>query len=284
MKAFNKLRKLITNSVEVINAQKAAAEKTKLGTLRAGSSGAITKEGAHYYSGCGRLAQARFLGFERSPTASLLTMFEGGLALENYIEKGLIASGSTFKKEEPVIGKVGRAIVSGRPDFDILIEGEWVGVEVKSMASPFSAIKQVKNGFPLVKHLVQACTYLLLLKRDKWIVAVGNIFFANERGFKVDPDVRYYEVVREDDNFIVENEKGVKANLPFTAKDIERYYSQLTKTTKAHKLMERPTEAELNMSTYSRCKYCPMSGACNEIENGQIDFEQWMQKVPTSKE
>lgn len=284
MKTILALQDLFTKSVGVINDQKAAEESKKLGTCRAGSSGAITKDGAHYYSQCGRLAQARLLGFERAPDAKLLTMFEGGLALENYIEKALTAAGATFKKEEPVKGKIGKVTVSGRPDFDIAIDGEFVGMEVKSMASPFSAIKQVKNGFPLVKHLVQACTYMLLLKRDKWLVAVGNIFFANERGFKVNPGVRLYLVRQDECGFEVENEKGEVVELPFTSKDIVRYYAQLGKATKDKVLMARPTEKELNMDTYSRCKYCPLSSACNEYEAGQLDFDAFMAKVPTIKE
>lgn len=279
MKIISALQKMFEDGTVARNAESSEKEKLKLGTARAGSSGAITEDGKHLYTQCGRLAQARMLGYERAPSQSLLAMFEGGLSLENFIEKNLLAIGAEFKKEEPVKGNIGGIPVSGRPDFDILIDGEYIGMEVKSMASPFSAIKQVKNRFPLVKHLVQACTYLMLLDRDKWIVAVGNIFFANERGFKVDPGLRLYMVRVQNSGFIVQNEHEEEMPLPFSRTDIERYYSVLTSASNNRTLMERPTELELNMDSYDRCKYCPMSSACNEIEAGQIGFEQWLKRV-----
>lgn len=286
MKLIRAARNLEEVGTKAINASKAVLELAKLGTARAGSGGAITEDEKHYYTGCGRLAQARLLGFERPPSTSLLAMFEGGLALENFLEKIYLAAGLEFKKEQPISGQIGRTVISGRPDFDLNIDGRWVGVEVKSMASPFSAIKQAKNGYPLIKHLVQACTYMLLSEREEWLVAVGNIFFANERGFRVNPGVRYYEVhkVQSGGGFTVTNEQDKTAPLPFTARDIERYYNRLIRFTGEEKLMARPSEFELKSDTYSRCKYCAMASACNEIENGQIDFTQWMKKVPEAKE
>lgn len=291
MKGFSKaaaIRDRIESATALINEEKAAQEKLKLGMCRAGSTGAVSKDGKNYYADCGRKAQARYLGFERSPTSSLLTMFEGGLALENRIEKALAATDTgaepSFSKEQSVQGKVGLTKVSGRPDFDIVVEKELVGLEVKSMASPFSAIKQVKNAYPLIKHLVQACTYMILLERDCWVVVVGNVFFARERAFSVNPELRYYQVNRNGNEFSVCNEKGQEVKLEFGVEDIERYYAMLVSETNAKRLMPRPTENEINVDSYDRCKYCPMSSACNEIENGQIDFDEWMRRVPLQVE
>lgn len=49
-------------------------------------------------------------------------------------------------------------------------------------------------------------------------------------------------------------------------------------------LMQRPDEKELNVDTYDRCKYCKMSNSCNEADTGQLSFEDWLKRVPITKE
>src|SRR5271166_6283740 len=144
----------MTSAHEKINEEEAAKESKKINTFRVGSSGAIMGTGDALYTQCGRLAQARYLGFQASPTEEMRTMFNGGLTLEDFIEQRFRTLDLQYQKEVEVQGEIASGIVvSGRPDFDVLVKNEdeiyeAIGIEIKSLASPFSVIKFDKNGFP----------------------------------------------------------------------------------------------------------------------------------------
>lgn len=260
-------------------------EAGKLGILRGGSAGALVGDKA-YYSQCGRLAQARLLGKQIPPTQSMRMMFNGGYTLENAVEDIFKNADIEYVKENdrlvnhPEIGYIGM-----RPDFEIMTASNgWLGVEVKSLASPFSVIKQKKNGFPFMKHLVQSATYMTFLGRDKWIIVIGQSFNTNQNGKKIDSGLEWYSLSLVGMNFVVENELGKLQELPFDSSHILAYYKEVKAANKEQRLMIRPTEKELNVDTYDRCKYCPMQSACNEYDAKQIDFETWLSRVETSKE
>ncbi len=271
-------------SHEIINKEDESKEAKKVGVFRVGSSGAIVGDST-YATQCGRLAQARFLGRQSPPTEEMRVMFNGGLTFEDFIRIRFERGNYTFWAERQQEGEISPGIViSGRPDFEVELDGTVVGIEVKSLASPFSVIKQRKNKFPFMKHMIQAATYMTLTKRDIWLIAIGHSFHVNDRGFKIPPAVIWFELTYEDGKFVIENETGRKATLPFDKSHIIAYYREQQKATNEGRLMSRPTELELNVDTYNRCNYCPMKSACNEYDNGQIGFEQWLSRVVVSKE
>lgn len=280
-----KVKSLMKDAHVQINKDDAAGESVRTGTLRAGSTGAMLPSGEILAAQCGRLAQARFLGQQQAPTTEMRAMFNGGFALEDYLEKQFKASGIEYRRETPVQLELSKGIVvNGRPDFDIKVGDEWVGVEVKSLASPFSVIKQVKNGFPFMKHLLQAATYAMVLGRDKWLIAIGNSFYARDKGLSIEPGLRWYQLNRVGGEFSCVNEKGSDIKLPFSERDIVAYYEAIRSGVEFRQLVERPHEKELKVDTYNRCNYCHMSSQCNLYDAKQIDFETWISRVPLNKE
>ncbi len=272
------------DSHELINKADEAKEAKKVGVFRVGSSGAIVGNDI-YATQCGRLAQARYLGQQSPPTQEMRVMFNGGLTFEDFVKTRFEAGNYKFWAERQQEGEISPGIViSGRPDFEIELDGQIIGIEIKSLASPFSVIKQRKNRFPFMKHMIQAATYMTLTKRDVWLIAIGHSFHVNDRGFKVPPAMVWYELTYVDDKFVIENDEGKKATLPFDKSHIVAYYKEQQAATDERRLMGRPKELELNVDTYNRCKYCPMLSACNEYDNGQIGFEQWLSRVVVSKE
>jgi hypothetical protein len=286
---INKLKKVLKDGHEKINKRESEREESKIGFLRAGSSGAIVNSTA-LYTDCGRKAQARLLGYSPEPTEELRLMFNCGLTLENYIETRLQAAGIDYGKEEEItryFDDIG--YISGRPDFEVFLEEKGVrkliGIEVKSFVSPFSVIKQRKNDFPMMKHLIQAATYMMMTNRDEWYICIGHFFYVNQNGKKHNPALVWYELKKNGDGKLtVTNEKGRFRDLPFDFSNILSYYKEVRNKTDAKQLMDRPTEMELNVDTYNRCNYCPMKSACNEYEAGQLTFEQWLEKVKITKE
>lgn len=267
-----------------INEEDAAKEAKKINTFRVGSSGAIV-DGAVYSTQCGRLAQARYLGAQSPPTEEMRVMFNGGFTLEDYIAKRFTTLGLKFVAEKEHNVEVAPGItISGRPDFELTIDGEEVGVEIKSLASPFSVIKQRKNRFPFMKHMIQSATYMTMLNRDSWLIAIGHSFHVRDGGRQHPPAVVWYEMKYDGSKFRVINEKDEKAFLPFDKSHIIAYYKEQQDANNEKRLMARPKEEELNVDTYNRCNYCPMKSACNEYDNGMIDFESWLGRVLVSKE
>lgn len=284
MTLISKFKQMMKDVHELINKEEEAKEALKLNTFRVGSSGALV-EGEVYATQCGRLAQARFLGHQSPPTQEMRVMFNGGLTLEDHLTARFKTLNLNFYQERQQEGEIAPGIVvSGRPDFEVEMEGELVGIEVKSLASPFSVIKQRKNRFPYMKHLIQSATYMTLTKRDKWLIAIGHTFHVNDRGFKVPPSIIWFELKYLNDKFVITNEKNENAVLPFDKSHIIAYYKEQQEATNEKRLMARPKEQELNVDTYNRCNYCPMLSACNEYDNGLIDFEQWLSRVVVSKE
>lgn len=281
---INKFKKLFKEAHEKINKIEEDKEAAKWGTFRVGSSGAL-RDGDVYSTQCGRLGQARLLGYQSPPTQEMRVMFNGGITLEDYVQQRLEANNLPFIKEHShAVELLPGITVSGRPDFEVEIDGEIIGIEVKSLASPTSVIKHEKNRFPYMKHLIQAATYMTLLDRKRWLIAVGHTFYVNERGHKIPPKVTFYELHLLDGSFVVTNAKNENALLPFTKEHIYLYYKEMDAAVKEKRLMSRPKEEEINVDTYSRCNYCPMKSACNEYDNKQIDFQSWLQRIKVNKE
>lgn len=285
MDLIHTFKKVFKEAHEIINKQEEDKEALKQGIFRAGSSGAIV-DGNVYSAHCGRLAQARFLGYQSPPTQEMRVMFNGGITVEDFIETRFKVTNIKFLKEQEIkiVDFLPNIAVSGRPDFDVEIDGEMVGIEVKSLASPFSVMKHKRNRFPYMKHMIQAAVYMTLLDRNRWMIAVGHTFHVNERGLKIPPNVSWYELKFVENMFIITNEKNENAVLPFTKEHIYAFYKEMDDGIKEKRLMNRPKEQELNIDTYSRCNYCDMKSACNEYDAKVIDFESWLSRVGISKE
>jgi hypothetical protein len=284
MSLINKFKQLMTDAHEAINKTEEAKEAEKINTFRVGSSGAIV-EGEVYSTQCGRLAQARFLGYQSPPTQEMRVMFNGGLTFEDFLAARFTKLGLKFHQERQQEGEIAPGIVvSGRPDFEVETETGLVGIEVKSLASPFSVMKQRKNRFPYMKHMIQAATYMTLTGLDSWLIVIGHSFHVNDRGMKIPPALMWYELKYVNGKFIITNDNNENALLPFDKQHIISYYREQQDGIKSKQLMARPKEYELNVDTYNRCNYCPMKSACNEYDKGLIGFEQWLSRVVVSKE
>lgn len=284
MDLINKFKRLLTEAHGLINEEDAAKEAKKINTFRVGSSGAIV-DGAVYSTQCGRLAQARYLGFQSPPTEEMRVMFNGGFTLEDYITKRFTTLGLKFVAEkEHNVEVVPGITISGRPDFELTIDGQEIGIEIKSLASHFSVIKRYKNRFPFMKHMIQSATYMTMLNRDSWLIAIGHSFHVRDGAKQYPPAVEWFEMKWEGGKFTVYNEKDQKATLPFDKSHIIAYYQEQKSANEDKRLMARPKEEELNVDTYNRCNYCPMKQACLEYDLGKVTFENWLARVLVSKE
>lgn len=252
-------------------------EKGKLGYFRGGSCGALTGE-AIYSAKCGRLDQARLAGIQKPITADERTMFSSGLGHEVRLEEVFKAAGLSFSKEPEYVIKKPWGTWSGRPDFEIEVDGELIGVEAKALVSNFSVDKHITANWPFMRHLLQAATYLHMLDRKQWLIAVGHYFYADVNKRKHSPGIRWFHLMLEGNRFILTD--GTREELlPFKPEHVEAYYREMAAANADKRLMDRPAEFEMGMNSYNRCNYCAMKNECNLADLGKMDFETWLKKL-----
>lgn len=287
---LKKIKQIQKDAFKAVSERDAEANERTVGLLRGGSSGALVGEKS-YAAKCARLDQARMLGVQKAVTDAERVMFSAGLGHEVFLEGQFRASGIEFRGPEyfekhpyrvpvPRDGKPD-LMWGGRPDFELKIDGQWVGVEAKALVSNFSVMKQKSADWPYMRHLVQAAAYMLMLNRPNWLIAIGHYFYAQPNpANKIPPQVNWYELrVNEAGELEVENEKHEIQPLPFGIQHVKDYYLDIADRNERKVLALRPTEKEMGMRPYNRCNYCPMKNSCNKYDTQQMTFEEWLEQL-----
>lgn len=145
------------------------ADAKKIGTLRGGSVGCILTDDGDMSSGydivgsCPREVVARYLGYNELHSKSTHIMFSLGIANEDIWSDLLKASGVNFKREEELglEWQIDGVKASGRPDIVICDEEDnaQLGLELKMVASVWTARTVLFEMKPKMAHLIQAANY-----------------------------------------------------------------------------------------------------------------------------
>lgn len=166
------IEKTYAAGVEKMAKEHDELEETKVGTLRAGNTGAIY--GGNVIGKCARLTLLRYLGIRYELIAdSKRLMFDAGLSNEDIwvkaLEEGIKASGEpyTIRTEEdtPIKWQTSRGVdVTGRPDIVIgkEVDGKWTpvkGLELKLASSLWTCRDTGIMMEPKLMHLLQSAHY-----------------------------------------------------------------------------------------------------------------------------
>ena len=290
-----------------------AGEAAKLGNLRAGDSGAMTK-GGDVVGGCHRRAYLRsFNGVEVDPpSVDRLIMFELGKANEViWVDKIKRSWPGIIKQEEEIPIKWQTANgtnVTGRPDMVLChADGKPVlGIEHKAICSLWTAREVSFELTPQMKHLLQAAHYSWKLGIPYRLVYTQYTDFTmpewskkffppghplvevNEKNEpkKVLPHTTIYEIGFDDNGTIqyrLERAGDARPDTAFTktvltVADIERYYEFVARMGEVKALGPRPSPWKPSGKNkgYSDCDYCPLSETCDRYEN---KWEKWHEEV-----
>lgn len=263
------------------------ANKTKAtkGTLRGAMAGVILPGGEILSSKCIRLDIARVLGAEKETSQDDRVVFASGYGHENFLESEFKAAGLPYRREpDTQLETTFEGMKwTGTPDFEIQLDGEWIGVEAKALVSPYSVYKQRTADWPFRKHLLQSAHYMTVFERDKWIISIGHYFYAEANKEKIKPQVRYYLLqapLTEDGTFSVLNEQGVTLQLNFCRSDVKNYLRTISRSVNMKSLPQRPKWMEYGgIRSYDECNYCPMKSSCNAFDTAQLTFDEWLQKL-----
>lgn len=290
-----------------------AGEAAKLGNLRAGDSGAMTR-GGDVVGGCHRRAYLRsFGGVEVDPpSVDRLIMFELGKANEViWVDKIKRSWPGIIKQEEEIPIKWTTANgtnVTGRPDMVLChADGKPVlGIEHKAICSLWTAREVSFEMTPQMKHLLQAAHYSWKLNVPYRLVYTQYTDFTmpewskkffppghplvevNEKNEpkKILPHTTIYEIAFDDNGTIkyrLESPSHDKADGNFTRTvltiaDIERYYEFVSAMGERKALGPRPSPWKPSGKNkgYSDCDYCPLADICDKHEN---KWEAWHAEV-----
>ena len=302
------LTKLFWSGMESDQKEHADKEVAKLGNLRAGDSGAMTKTG-DVVGGCHRRAYIRtFLGAEAEEhDGDSLIMFELGKANELvWLDKLKRSWPGIIKQEEeiPISWTTTNGVkVTGRPDMVLCnADGKpMLGIEHKAICSIWTARDVSFEMTPKVKHLMQAAHYMWKLDIPYRLVytqyvnyAIGGDWMAkmfpanhpyvepNEKGIPkhVMPHVTIYELSFDNAGRIQYRPEGTDTYLTtkWTRDDIMRYYEFTAVMAERKALGPRPTavKSDGTKASYSDCKYCPLLEVCDKCEN---KWEKWNEEV-----
>lgn len=284
-------------------------EQQKLGNLRAGDSGAMSRQG-DVMGGCHRRAYVRTqLGIEVDPPSrDRLIMFELGKANETiWVDKLKRVWPGTIKQEEetPIEWKTSNGKkVTGRPDI-VLCDKDgkpMLGIEHKAACSLWTAREVSFELSPKTKHMLQAAHYAWQLKVPYRLVYTQYVDYAM-------PDFarKFFPT---DDPRVSLNDKGqVKAILPhetiyeieigkkgevfyrlesgydipwsaatFSTEDIERFYEFVSMMEEKKTLGPRPISVKPSgeKMAYKDCQYCPLQEICDKHENS---WEKWNDEI-----
>ncbi len=283
-KNLKALREMLVTGNENENAERLVKAGATAGVLRGAMAGAIVGKDI-LASKCGRLDQARLLGVERPVSFDERVMFSAGFGHELFLEGKLKLACSEYVREEAVKATIqlnGRDVQwQGTPDFQIKVDGEWIGVEAKSLVSNFSVEKQIGADSPFRRHVLQSAHYMTILKRDCWIIAIGHYFYAMAGKVKRDPSIRLYEVQVKDGLFVVHSEEGREIETGFGPENVLAYLKEIVVNTDAKKLMGVPKWVEFGgVRGYNECSYCPAQNICQAYDAGTITFESWLERLP----
>ncbi len=277
-------------------AEHAAKEQGRLGTLSGGGSvGAILSDGT-YVGTCPRIALLRAQGVAEVHTSDTLDMFELGGANEVIVADLLSRSGMTVKRDVALdyVLKDGRK-VSSHLDFMVYdaAGASALVIETKAVCSLWTAKSVAFDLEPKSGHLIQLAHYMVqagtpgvllysnrvdyhLSTAPRWLqtkFAPGtpNVEFKDDgTPMKIRPFNFTYDVFFGADGYLYYQcaglDEAVKTKLTHAA--ITKFYDAVSKTLTVGALLPRPSDKHINGGkSYKPCQYCAIKDVCDRHED-----------------
>ena len=305
------------------------SDRQKFGYLRAGNSG-IMSESGDIAGQCHRIAHLRQLGIDiDEPEYSKLIMFERGFNNEDMIYADLKATlnpGETILREEEIPTEwstTNGTKVSGRPDMVIckpsteIQNGELkitgnnpiLGIEIKSIASFWTAKSVLFSNEPKLPHLCQAAHYMwqmnipwrliyrqysnLLIPDWGWLIKQlpkegepNSEYIAwNQKTGKpkqLEPFELTFSLRLQNQRLQYKKEEDPDSawtSTLITIPDIVRYYEFTSKMASEKKLGPLPSEINCKGEklNYNHADYCSLGDLCKNAE--EMDYDVWLKAV-----
>lgn len=285
--------KLFLEGRKIASAEKSQQEQTKVGTLRAGNSGALV--GEHVIGKCHRLSLARFLGLEEPKEDGTYCIFESGEANEDVWKAKVIKSWPgkvTGDVDYPMAWEIDGVKITGRPDLVFLgtdDKPEFL-VELKVIESVQSAASLFYERKPKTDNLLQAAHYSLKFgmpailvytfsgKGDIpfWCIKKYNI----PKGVKMSPFKMEFTLFWQDGVLGYVDQDGESVMTIITAQSIEDYYKLILDMQREEDLYLRASSLDVHggQQPWNSCDYCSLNEVCNGYD-AHGNFGLWVDEA-----
>lgn len=273
-----------------ITARRDAEESSKVGIFRAGNAGFVEHDTP--IESCPRLAVLRYIGKNKSISFDEHLNVTTGVLHEHHVTELLVESEDVSKIEvwenvpqvSPKIEVISKAleidlngiIVSGRPDRVITLNGQRIGLELKSVISSNTAFK-ISTGFPSLQYLAQILTYQYALNIPFYFL-FGQYFIADKfiqkKFVKRQPQFLVFEVTPLSDVQTqirrLDDSNEIKV-VNFGISHVKEFYQMCKDTESSQTFPKVPI-----WDSYNKCDYCPMKDACDSYNSGVISKQDWI--------
>lgn len=267
----------------------AELEVTKRGILRAGNSGCVGNNGL-IYGGCPRLALARFVGGNIPVDFTAQFYFDAGRNAEELLAHKLTQAGVDYLREEQaaIQWEVNGVAVTGRPDFLILDDDgkPKSGIELKGVASQYTASMIGVDRKPAVKHLCQAAHYMWQHNVPWTLMYYSLSNYQVSYTKKIMPFRIYFDLsFKNDVLWYRDRTTGKELATVITVQGIKEYYDLIVEMSVTQQLSPRPANRDalgkdLGYNQCTKCEYRDLCDVYDEVK----DYEAWLQCVKVNLE
>jgi len=278
----------------------------KLGLLRGGSAGIVLSSGDSLGK-CPRISHLRQIGVEEEVDLSSKILFEAGYSNETVVKALLDAStepGEEWTSAEDVRFTLPSGLEVGlRPDLLLTRGGQaQLGVELKNIASLWTARDVHYDLKPKSEHLIQAGLYSLAYGKlpwrllyssygqfhlstapkwlqDKFKPGAPDVEFTDRGPLKITSFFREYELTWQEGFLCYQTEGLDKPVLTdVSLEGFDKYYQRVQDVQSKGVLPKRPTPLSVDGSkSYNPCDYCRLKPACDAREKD--GYENWLDAV-----
>lgn len=291
------LMKVLLDGHAAQDAEHADKEKTKVGTLRAGTAGAVVD--GKIFGNCHRKALARFLGIEEENDLPTKLMFAAGVGNESawldVLRRGW-AGQIKCEEEIPVSFELDGVKITGRPDI-VLLDDDGVpqlGIELKGVFSINTAIDTHLEGHFKSENILQAGIYarqlnvpysLAYTSRNYWkLDFVAKRKYPSVKFGTIRPFYKLFYLRWENDilEYRAEDKNEWTPSI-ITWKSIEDFYKLIIEMRNTKQLGPRPATTDIGgeeLRWGGHCTFCAFKDVCDKHEGS---YDNWVEAIDTKR-
>jgi len=296
------IRKAQIDGHAALRAARAEKDQATKGHPRVGSSGCVSA-GGDVYGVCPRIALARQMGIEETPSLATQIMWKAGEANEDTWNKVLDAGlppnmGREFDVEvRHTIDGVSLPVL-GHPDVVYNVDGTFAhGLELKGVFGSSTAVLVALDGRPKNENLIQAAAYSHFMDKLPWALCYTsaswvpvNFYDQKTYGVKsIKPFYRTFYMEWVGDKLRYRNEESEAwVDTVITGQGIEDYYLLVEEMRTERNLGERPSSHYVDgkqnkWGRESNCGLCVFKAACDKYD-GDKSYDNWVAGIKQKTE
>lgn len=310
------LKEMLASDDQLQKLEHDEKEVTKKGNLRAGNSGIVLPDGM-IAGACPRKTWARWNGVGMDEEGHTSVMFEAGRSNEDIViaklKRKLPESFTILTQDQCATSWTTPrgTTVSGSPDV-VVVNGagqKVLGIELKMIASVWTAQDVMFKAQPKLAHLIQAAHYMKQLDMELFkLMYISYVHFAlpflkkdhcfpkegepkselleyNDRKLpkKILPFRQVFDIKFNHEGLLAfreEDKSGVFTPTPISWESIANYFDRVEECGDGFGDRPLSLKATGDFEEFNTCDYCELKEICNKYETKPARWLEEMKKLP----